>query len=173
MGDPVTAVVVGSAVLGVGSASQQRRAQKRENREQQKLAAMENNRRIRQAQREARRARAVVEAQGSMAGQLASSSTLGVLGNIQNQIASNLEYMDNASQLTQRINNARQKQADWQAIGQLASMAGNAAMMYGKPTGLTPTQTATTSAPAVATQPTYQTFSATPTSQTVSSSIYR
>ena len=139
MGDPITAVIVGSAVLGVGSASQQRKAQKQEGREQKKLAAMENNRRIRQAQRETRRARAVTEAQGSMSGQLGSSSTIGVLGNLQNQLASNIEYMDNAADLNKRVQNARQKQADWALVGQMASLAGSAASSFGKPAGLTTT----------------------------------
>jgi hypothetical protein len=141
MGDPVTLALGGASLIGIGSASQQRKAQKRENREQQKLAAMENNRRIRQAQREARRARAVTEAQGSIAGQLASSSTLGVLGNIQNQIASNVEYMDNAAQLNKNIQNARQKQADWAFYGQMAQLGASAAKSFGSPTGLTATPT--------------------------------
>lgn len=143
MGDPITAVLIGSAVLGVGSASQQRKAQKREGREQQKLAAMENNRRIRQAQRETRRARAVTEAQGSLAGQLGSSSAIGVLGNLQNQLASNIEYMDNAADLNNRVQNARQKNADWAMIGQVSAMAGSAAAAFGKPAGLTTTATTT------------------------------
>lgn len=141
MGDPVTAVLIGSAVLGVGSASQQHKAQKRENREQQKLAAMENNRRIRQVQRETRRARAVTEAQGSMAGQLGSSSSIGVLGNLQNQLASNIEYMDNAADLNKRVQNARQNNADWAMIGQMANLAGSAAASFGKPAALTATAT--------------------------------
>lgn len=164
------AVVVGSAVAGGAAAAQGRRAQKRAAREETKVAAMENNRAIRQAQREARRARALVEAQGAVQGQLGSSSTIGVLSSLQTQLQGNLEYMDNASQLNANIMKARQKQADWQFIGGLAGTVGDAAAMFGKPSGLAPTQTTTTP-----TQPYVPNYTTTPARVTpsVSSSIFR
>ena len=159
MGNPVTAIVLGAAISGVASASQERKAQKRAAREEKKLVNMENNRSIRQAQRESRRARAAIEASSAIQGQLTSSSTYGVLGSLQTQLQGNLEYMDNASELNTKIMNARQKQADWAFYGSVAKTVGTTAMMFGKPAEIDPTTksttvaTPTTRAPAFTTTP--------------------
>lgn len=175
MGDPVTAIVLGAAG-GVASASQERKAQKRAAREEKKLVNMENNRSIRQAQREARRARASIEASSAIQGQLTSSSTYGVLGSLQTQLQGNLEYMDNASELNTKIMNARQKQADWAFYGSMAKAVGSTAMMFGQPAGISPANKGATAATPAATPATRApAFTTTPARNlpTVNSTPYR
>lgn len=148
------------------SAAQQRKA----NREQNRLATMENNRRLREAEREARRAEAVTFARSAYQGQLGSTSTVGVLNSITNQLASNIDYMRNSQFLNLSILQARQSQANWELLGQGAQLAGNIAMAYGS----TPETTKTTKT-VQAGQPSnvYKTFAATPTPSVSSTSIFR
>ncbi len=135
MGLP-TAILGVTSAIGLVSGQKQKQAQKQQSRDEQKLAAMENNRRLRAAQREARRATAMTQAQAAGTGQLGSSSTTGVLSSIQSQIAGNIEYMESAASLTQSLQAARQRQADWGFYGQLARLGGQVGARLAQPTGL-------------------------------------
>lgn len=98
----ITAGVI-TAVAAVGSAVSQRnaaRAQSRSQRIEQRRADIANARERRTVVRNARVARAQIEAQASLTGQTGSSTVAGATSGVQQQLGSNLSFLDQNQQLS-------------------------------------------------------------------------
>lgn len=127
-----TAILVGAAVVGTAataaSYNQQRKSAKAQSRAikaQQRQADIQNARERRNAVRNARVARASIESQAAMTGVGVSSTVAGSLSNVQQQMGSNVSFLDQMVALSEEASVANQQAANYASKAQGWSDLGN------------------------------------------------
>lgn len=123
----ITAGVI-TAVAAVGSAVSQRnaaRAQVRSQRIEQRRADIANARERRATVRNARVARAQIEAQASLTGQSGSSTVAGATASVQQQLGSNISFLDQNQQLSSQATAANISAAKWMSRANTWAALGN------------------------------------------------
>lgn len=143
-----TAIAIGAAVVAAGatvySARQQKKAASASRRAQaaeQRRADIANARERRFAVRNARVARASIEAQAAGSGLVGASSTLGAMSNVTSRTNENLSFLDQSNQLSQQASAANiqaarysSRAATGKAVADVASMGYNWAVGNMAPT---------------------------------------
>lgn len=137
-----TAILVGAAVVGTAataaSYNQQRKSAKAQSRAikaQQKQADIQNARERRSAVRNARVARASMESQAANSGIMGSSTLAGAQAGVQQQLGSNLSFLDQMVALSEEASVANQQAANYaskaQGWGDLGNLVNKMGATYG------------------------------------------
>ena len=116
MGDPITTGLIIGSVAGTGASIQQSRQARKEagkaRKAEQRLQNVRAARERKAAVREARLKRAQIQSGAVQGGVATSSGAVQGAGAVGTQLASNLSFLDQSSQLTNQISLFRQKSAD-------------------------------------------------------------
>lgn len=133
----ITSLVVSTVAMGAQAYSTNRaaRAQRRSQRIEQRRADIANARERRATVRAARVARSQVEAQAATSGVGGSSTTAGSLASIQQQLGSNLSFLDQNQMLSAASTAANLDAAKWMSRANTAGAVAEVGMGINSRTG--------------------------------------